>query len=700
MQTALNERRTPLLLLGFVLLCTAPIITHPGWIAHWPAALYNDLLISHLPLSQIAHDLLFNWHQTPLWNPYLLSGMPLAADPLAGLTYPPNWMAILWPGAQVVNLLLIGHLVWAGIGAWLLAGSEGAGRAGAIASGLIFGGAAKLVTHLSLGHLGLVSAASWTPWVLLGIRKALQAPTEQSARSAGLAGLSIGLIFLADPRWLIPAGLLAVAYFISARNWADTRLTLRQLLKRGLLLSVFALGMSACLSLPLWELVKLSTRSGLSLGEQTVYSLNALDLLGMFVFLPREPEQFIYIGSAVVFLSLLAFLRPSRTTWFWGGIAVGATLLAMGPATPLYAIFSRVIPGAGFLRVPGRFFILSILAVALLAGKGMQLLLMRADGVLERRSRILGVTFFVFVIALNGAVWAVRGWPSTLAMLPVIIALAALLLLFRSRNWIEKSEAVLTAWLILIAIEAAFVDCSLLDMRPIQNESSARLADRIAADAGVQRVFSPTFSLAPLQSAQRGIESVEGISPLQLAAYRAYLGTALGFDPSVYSVPLPPVTPDLDPARYDLEQLAKLSVTWILSNQPIERNDLIAEGVVDGVRLYRLVEPKPHIEFTLSDPGAFAGQSLRLISWSPNRITIHTSSSGRLVLREVNYPGWIALIDGRRTEILVEEDLFRAIEVPSGEHEIEFVFQPWMVFMGWGTTFLTLAALWVIARRT
>ncbi len=125
-QAMRDHPRLSLLIPGFIFICTAPILTHPGWVAYWPTALYNDLLISHLPLSQIVHDSLFKWQQAPLWNPYLLSGMPLAADPLAGITYPPNWLAVLWPTGYSVNLIMIGHLVWAGIGAWLLSRSEGA----------------------------------------------------------------------------------------------------------------------------------------------------------------------------------------------------------------------------------------------------------------------------------------------------------------------------------------------------------------------------------------------------------------------------------------------------------------------------------------------------------------------------------------------------------------------------------------------
>jgi hypothetical protein len=64
---------------------------HPTGIAFAPQAAFSDLLISHLPNAQYVHDSLTQFGQLPLWQTRILSGQPFAADPLAGLWYPPNW---------------------------------------------------------------------------------------------------------------------------------------------------------------------------------------------------------------------------------------------------------------------------------------------------------------------------------------------------------------------------------------------------------------------------------------------------------------------------------------------------------------------------------------------------------------------------------------------------------------------------------
>lgn len=70
---------------------------------------------------------------------------------------------------------------------------------------------------------------------------------------------------------------------------------------------------------------------------------------------------------------------------------------------------------------------------------------------------------------------------------------------------------------------------------------------------------------------------------------------------------------------------------------------------------------------------------IKLLEYAPNRITYQTSNhqDGLAVFSEIYYPhGWHATIDGTPTEILRADYILRAIEVPAGEHKIEFIFDP------------------------
>ena len=71
--------------------------------------------------------------------------------------------------------------------------------------------------------------------------------------------------------------------------------------------------------------------------------------------------------------------------------------------------------------------------------------------------------------------------------------------------------------------------------------------------------------------------------------------------------------------------------------------------------------------------------SINLTSYQPNRLVYETSNNGDgyAVFSEIYYPkGWYAKIDGEDIEIDKVNYILRGLEIPSGNHEIEFYFKP------------------------
>lgn len=67
-------------------------------------------------------------------------------------------------------------------------------------------------------------------------------------------------------------------------------------------------------------------------------------------------------------------------------------------------------------------------------------------------------------------------------------------------------------------------------------------------------------------------------------------------------------------------------------------------------------------------------------------LTSNRSVPGFMVLSEIYYPaGWKAAVDGKPTKIYKTNFVLRGIEVPAGEHEITFTFEPDSVY--WGSLF-------------
>ncbi|MCG3159652.1 MAG: hypothetical protein JMDDDDMK_00666 [Acidobacteria bacterium] len=68
----------------------------------------------------------------------------------------------------------------------------------------------------------------------------------------------------------------------------------------------------------------------------------------------------------------------------------------------------------------------------------------------------------------------------------------------------------------------------------------------------------------------------------------------------------------------------------------------------------------------------------RITRYEPNRIELATSNpnQGFLVLSEVYYQGWEALVDGALAKIYRTNYTLRGIRVPAGDHKVEFIYRP------------------------
>jgi hypothetical protein len=96
--------------------------------------------------------------------------------------------------------------------------------------------------------------------------------------------------------------------------------------------------------------------------------------------------------------------------------------------------------------------------------------------------------------------------------------------------------------------------------------------------------------------------------------------------------------------------------------------------------------------------------AVRLITYENNRMIweVDTPEAVFLFMSEAFYPGWQAYLDGRPTEILRADYVFRAVPVGPGSHRIELVFEPLTFKIGLSISLLALFFLlvsWVISTR-
>src|SRR5579871_5093619 len=122
-------------------------------VSHWPAALYFQQSLRA--------------GQFPLWRDLLMSGQPFAANPLNTVWYPPQWLVIAFPVTLFLNLMTWAHLVLAGVGMRALGLRLGIKAAGIM--GAAYALTPRLIAAVGAGHLDVVYAAAWFPWVLWAV---------------------------------------------------------------------------------------------------------------------------------------------------------------------------------------------------------------------------------------------------------------------------------------------------------------------------------------------------------------------------------------------------------------------------------------------------------------------------------------------------------------------------------------------------
>ncbi len=70
--------------------------------------------------------------------------------------------------------------------------------------------------------------------------------------------------------------------------------------------------------------------------------------------------------------------------------------------------------------------------------------------------------------------------------------------------------------------------------------------------------------------------------------------------------------------------------------------------------------------------------TVAITQYLPEKVVINTTTAqdGMLILSDTHYPGWMATIDGQPTPIYQANQLFRALHLPAGTHEIVYTFEP------------------------
>lgn len=665
----------------------------------WPGAEFTDLTTAHLPTAEFIHRAWVDYGSFPTWNPTILSGMPVLSDPLSSVFYPPGWPLIAWPTPRVATALAILHITFGAMGTALLLRRRSISTAATSTAAVAFAGLPKLVGQFALGHLTLVYAFSWTPWLVWACDRSIEGDRE---RVIGLRWVAVttvlwSMMALADVRWAIMGGLLGLAYLLRRLEVAHIR-DWKGLAKGGLIGLLGAMTIPAVHLLPLWLWLGSSVRAALTLSERLELSLPPVQLAGV-LFPPwgTWPEWLAYAGVAVVILGLLAAIGRPDGAWFWWIVLIVAALLSLGGNLPLLGPLMFRMPGLSSLRVPARFLFLSGMALSVLAGLGVESF---ADhdliSLATRRRMSVGLIAVGAVVA--GSV-IVPGIGSSLGtglkkglLLLACVALASAALLFLSATKKHtRGRWTPWVWAVLVAAELAIFNRSLIATRamPALPQRLMELIDRSGESRF--RLFSPSLSVPPLPAAQSGLELAHGVQPLISGDYWEYMAKATGYDPEGYSVTLPPFRSGNPHEPWDFEPhselLGELNVLYVVSEYEVSADGWLPSTEWQSPDLYVYENedwrPRAWVENE-------AGISSAELTWSPGHLSVRATGPGTLLISELALPGWRTSLDGNPAERRESRKPLIAVDLPAGEHEVQLTYRTPGALLGIALTTLGL----------
>lgn len=341
----------------------SPFAAAAAALAFWRAGLWSAgvPLLGHVfflahPLISIATRQL-QAGQLPLWNPYEYCGVPLLADPQAGVFTLGHLGFRLFTFEAGLKLDLGLDVGLAFLFTYALACRLGARRSAALLAGLLGSCNGFLYYHSPM--TAQADALVWLPGVLL---------FWIDGRPL-LFGAACALCYLGGNPFFV---YIALAGCLAAR---PRRRAAAALAAGG----AAALALAAPQLLPAVELFRASTRSGtLAAGAALKYSLSAAALARQLA-VPlwnRSASAFVgdptitsfYVGLPALALAALG-LRRARAAAAW---AAAGLLLMLGASTPVYPAALRVVPGLALFRFPAQWGALAACGLAVLAARGLE----------------------------------------------------------------------------------------------------------------------------------------------------------------------------------------------------------------------------------------------------------------------------------------------------------------------------------------
>ncbi len=725
---------------------------------------------------------------TPSWDIYVNSGLTDEGGGISSRFHIYRGLLFyLLPAPASVAWFIVLHLFLGAVGTYSYCRLIGTSRPAAFLGGLIFALAPENASLINAGHVIKIATICFAPWAFWCFEMAFQ-----KRRLVWFMATSVILAFqFFGGHWQIAfytclcIGAYGVvrAIFILASPEERGSFPLPRLLAMNLVVMLFFL---STVAISLAPLAKWSTdtnrgvqsganqgKGGLDREEAMSWSMPPEELGGFvipgFFGLSRQegganPTNIAsYYWGRMVFTQTVSYMgllpwllvplplifRRDRYTWLLVGGMAGGLLFSIGKYTPFYNFLYDYFPGINRFRVPKMMMFIPVLSLAVMAARGVDLLLddrLRSTGGFRRY--LVGVVMLpLLLLALLGSELAApRLWLDRLAGLitepnrfeqgPQLVAqrwnnlvtetgiaaglaaLCAATIFACGRRWLS-AKVTLAVLLLLYVGDVWRINDKFMFLVKVPETSrgvKSPVTEFLAKGANQYRTL-PMNGADPMYYATQKIPVMFTSNPVQKRRWQEFLDSFVipSAMPDMVNVrylvyaaeqyaqekvqiggKFQPVFTSPDGREVVLENRNVLPKAWLVSSAVVLGDAAQRLGVMQNPnfdpRRMALVESAPPIPLAEMPQGQGAGR-VDVTRYEGERIGLTASAAANslLVLGEKYYQGWRATIDGKEVPIVPVNHVLRGVYLPAGDHRVEFVFDPTPFKIGKWLTFASFA---------
>lgn len=649
------------------------IIIYSLWIMlfFYPVIFYDNIFGSGDTLNPYSVNHILDVYKSkighwPLWQPWIFSGMPTmeAFTYINELYFPTRLM--IGVGISDLNIQLI-HLVFSGIGMYLLLEQFKIDRLISFSIGLLWILNPYLITMIVFGHGSQMMTAAYIPWVLYGVNRLKD---SISIESLALLSLLIG--------FQLQRGHVQIAYYscmLIGAYFLYSFIRKKHNKNKYLLYFIISCGLGFLLAshiyYPSLDYLDSSIRSGGNNHYQyaTNWSMHPKELLTYLFpyyygfggssysgYMPFTDYPN-YVGFFIVLSALFSFIKLNTQKIFFISILLLSIFLSFGKYfNILYDFFYSFFPYFSNFRVPSMILIISNFTLYILAAFGLKDII----------SRILNIDRFRKL---------------ELKTIVSLFLLLSIIDIYRvDKNIISPSDD--------SAQKSQIISTEKFNSFFEEDEAIKFLKN----DLDLYRVYAAGELFQDPKLKFHGIQSVGGYHPAKFRHYTDLLNETN----NLLSIPvlrflnvkylLSPV--ELNHKDFELSMntpynsaFGEIDLNIYRLKNNLERAWFVKSIIKEDKNLYNYLtatafdSEKIAIVKDLESQSFSQGEVISL-DWNIHEISIDVnvfSESAFLVLSEINYPErWKATVDNKDVRIYQTNGVLRGLLLNEGTHSIVF----------------------------